>query len=222
MAQEEEHLYTPEEIAKQLKLNKRTIYRYIREGKLKAAKFGRVYRTTKTQLDSFIAQSVDADEVNEQKEAGLKQTDPKKPQFQINIEEVKGEISKLCSSHHIKLLYLFGSAASGKMGTMSDVDFAFLSDDEIHLNIQIEIAHKIAQMIGVEEVDLVDLHDATPLLLFEVIDKGILLFRVSDLTRAEFEFYAISKYLQTVSLRNQFSKYLRQTVQGGNFYVDSK
>ena len=37
---------TPEQVADFLQLNRETIYRYIREGKLEAHKFGRTYRVS--------------------------------------------------------------------------------------------------------------------------------------------------------------------------------
>lgn len=40
-------IMTPEQVAEYLQLNKDTVYRYIREGKLIASRLGRSYRVTK-------------------------------------------------------------------------------------------------------------------------------------------------------------------------------
>ena len=45
---------TPSEVAKELQLNLLTIYKYIRNRKLSAIKFGRKYRIEKVDLDKFI------------------------------------------------------------------------------------------------------------------------------------------------------------------------
>ncbi|MEW6142137.1 MAG: helix-turn-helix domain-containing protein [Chloroflexota bacterium] len=45
---------TPEQVAEYLKLNRETIYRYIREGKLSASRFGRSYRITGRDLELFL------------------------------------------------------------------------------------------------------------------------------------------------------------------------
>ena len=45
---------TPEQVADYLQLNKDTIYRYIREGKLIASRFGRNYRVTKANIELFL------------------------------------------------------------------------------------------------------------------------------------------------------------------------
>jgi len=49
-----EQFYTAEELAKILKLNIITIYRYIRAKKLKAYKFGKEYRIDRKTFNSFI------------------------------------------------------------------------------------------------------------------------------------------------------------------------
>lgn len=47
-------IYTPEEAAKELKLSVQTVWKYIREGKLKAARFGKTYRISEEQLQEFF------------------------------------------------------------------------------------------------------------------------------------------------------------------------
>ncbi|MFA5750362.1 MAG: helix-turn-helix domain-containing protein [Candidatus Shapirobacteria bacterium] len=47
-------LLTPQEVAAELKLNLLTIYRYIKDKKILASKFGRKYRISKTDLSKFI------------------------------------------------------------------------------------------------------------------------------------------------------------------------
>jgi excisionase family DNA binding protein len=49
----QDHLYTTNEIAKILKVSKRTIFRYIKSGKLKATKIGQ-WRIKKNDLEKFI------------------------------------------------------------------------------------------------------------------------------------------------------------------------
>lgn len=47
-------LLTPEQAAAYLQVNRETIYRYIREGKLVASKLGRGYRIPKRNLDLLL------------------------------------------------------------------------------------------------------------------------------------------------------------------------
>lgn len=47
-------LLTPAEVAKNLKLNLLTIYKYIRKGDLGAIKLGRTYRVSEDDLEQFM------------------------------------------------------------------------------------------------------------------------------------------------------------------------
>ncbi len=47
-------ILTPEQAADYLQVNRETVYRYIRQGKLIASKLGRSYRITKPSLDLLL------------------------------------------------------------------------------------------------------------------------------------------------------------------------
>lgn len=49
-----DRVYTLQEIADIMKLNKQTIQNYVKNGTLKATKFGRVYRVTEEELRRFM------------------------------------------------------------------------------------------------------------------------------------------------------------------------
>lgn len=49
-----DRVYTLQEIADIMKLNKQTIQNYVKKGTLKATKFGRVYRVTEEELKRFM------------------------------------------------------------------------------------------------------------------------------------------------------------------------
>lgn len=67
--------YTPQEVARLLKLRVRTVYDYIREGKLAAARFGNRWRIAPADFDAFVegqkAPSVSRGEVIEPTERPL-------------------------------------------------------------------------------------------------------------------------------------------------------
>jgi excisionase family DNA binding protein len=54
MKQQPRDIFTPEQAAEYLQVNRETIYRYIRDGKLVASKFGRSYRVPKRSLDLLL------------------------------------------------------------------------------------------------------------------------------------------------------------------------
>ncbi|MCM1567811.1 MAG: helix-turn-helix domain-containing protein [Dehalobacter sp.] len=49
-----DNFYTPQEVADKLKVNIRTLYRWIREGKLKAVKIGELWRISETELNKLL------------------------------------------------------------------------------------------------------------------------------------------------------------------------
>jgi excisionase family DNA binding protein len=53
-------VYTLEEIAELLHITRRTLYTYVKEGKLKAVKVGKYWRVTEKNLEAFLAKGTDA------------------------------------------------------------------------------------------------------------------------------------------------------------------
>lgn len=53
----DERFYTPKQVADILQVHQYTILKWIREGKIRALKLGRVYRTTESELRAFLGQT---------------------------------------------------------------------------------------------------------------------------------------------------------------------
>lgn len=47
-------VYTIEEVVELLKVTRRTVYSYIKDGKLKAVKLGKYWRVTEKNLEDFL------------------------------------------------------------------------------------------------------------------------------------------------------------------------
>jgi excisionase family DNA binding protein len=54
MAEQTRDVFTPEQAADYLQVNRETIYRYIRDGKLVASKLGRAYRVPRRSLELLL------------------------------------------------------------------------------------------------------------------------------------------------------------------------
>mgnify|MGYP000853422453 CR=1 FL=1 len=52
-----EQYYTLQEVAEKLKLNVRTLYKWIREGKLNAVKLGDVWRIPESELNRLLGEN---------------------------------------------------------------------------------------------------------------------------------------------------------------------
>jgi len=53
-----QEIYTPEEIANKLKASRRTVYRWIEKGQLKAFKAGKLVRIKREDLKAFLSGSI--------------------------------------------------------------------------------------------------------------------------------------------------------------------
>ena len=60
---DEMKVYTIEELVEVLQVTRRTIYNYLKDGKLKAVKMGKYWRVTEKQLEEFLSPT------NEKKES---------------------------------------------------------------------------------------------------------------------------------------------------------
>jgi excisionase family DNA binding protein len=49
-----EELFTPQEVAQKLKIDMSTVYRWIREGRLKAVKIGHFWRISESELSRLL------------------------------------------------------------------------------------------------------------------------------------------------------------------------
>jgi predicted nucleotidyltransferase len=90
-------------------------------------------------------------------------------------------------------IYVFGSMADNSATPESDIDIAFLTFQKISAvekwKIQEELASKLNQ-----DVDLIDLIDATTILRAEVVEKGKLIFSGDSYQIDYFEMTTYSMY----------------------------
>lgn len=61
-------VYTLDEVAEILKVTKRTLYTYVKEGKLPAVKMGKYWRVSQDTLEAFISTGTTVAEANRRKE----------------------------------------------------------------------------------------------------------------------------------------------------------
>lgn len=80
----------------------------------------------------------------------------------------------------IKLVYLFGSRATGKSGPLSDYDFAFYLDEKDKKkmsDLKLVLMAKLGHLLKTDKIDLVILNMAeSPELKYNIIKEGKLIF----------------------------------------------
>ena len=76
---------------------------------------------------------------------------------------------------------------------------------------------ELSDLLKTDEIDLVILNRASPLLAHRVITRGKLVFVRDDIRRTRFEARAIQEYLDTKPLYELESRYMRERIKEGRF-----
>mgnify|MGYP001127051562 CR=1 FL=1 len=87
----QEKLLTPDQVAQILQVHPFTILKFIKQGRLKASKLGRVYRIRESDLENFLNESTNEDKVKEYNDTPK----PKRGRPAKTIEAEKAEIDEL-------------------------------------------------------------------------------------------------------------------------------
>jgi predicted nucleotidyltransferase len=116
---------------------------------------------------------------------------------------------------------LFGSQAMGKAGALSDVDIAVWLDPDLtesqQFRLRLELIGRAASALGTNEVDLVVLNNAPPLLKHRALRSRALLIDRDPIRRLRLESRAVSDYLDTKPLRDQLSRAMSRRLAEGRF-----
>lgn len=123
--------------------------------------------------------------------------------------DLRGRIEALptlLENRGVALAYLFGSTTDpSSEREAGDVDLAILTDGNPVERLRLDIQ----DALGTERVDLVDLRRAGPVLRFEIIRAGGLLYARDDETLNRFELDTLHEYRDTAPMRKRQAEYLR-------------
>ncbi len=133
----------------------------------------------------------------------------------IRLREYFGERKEVVAA------YLFGSVAEGRAGKLSDIDVGILVEESLIRPVRYGYrAHVLTDLMGrlhTNEVDLVVLNKASPLLAHEVIRPGHVIFCRNQNQRVAFETASFNKYVDTEPLRRIQAQYLDRRIAEGKF-----
>lgn len=116
---------------------------------------------------------------------------------------------------------LFGSQARGEAGPLSDIDIAVWLDPRLppgaRFDLRMELIGAATAALRTNEVDVVPLNDAPPLLRHRAIRDGRLLLERDARQRIGLDTDAILEYLDTAPLRRTLEAELRRRLEEGTF-----
>ena len=85
---------------------------------------------------------------------------------------------------HIRIALVFGSAATGQATSESDIDIGVAGENPLSTGQKLSLIEDLALATG-RPVDLVDLHDSGPVILTQILTKGVFLIKEDTTLYAE-------------------------------------
>ena len=132
----------------------------------------------------------------------------------ITVEEVRNKLSPLFQDKGLQLVVLFGSVASGKVHKRSDIDLAFLFDKQADI---LALTNHVIRLLHNDQVDVVDLRRASPLLKYSAVKSGRLLYERAPGIFNEFYSLAFRRYVDTKKLRDAQAVAIQQFLKARGF-----
>lgn len=128
------------------------------------------------------------------------------------VREIEKEkLNEIFEKNKIALAYLFGSVAKKKTGPLSDIDIAVLFDEKVssaqYFDRKLTVMGELADLFKTDNIDVVVLNEAPPLLTHRIIKEGTPFFSQNEKRRLEFELRAIMRYLDW---KPHLRKYVRE------------
>ncbi len=111
------------------------------------------------------------------------------------LEKLNEFLEKVNEQYPIELAYLFGSFSTETYNKESDIDIAIMFKEKYESKNEAIIKGNIIEMgkkYFQRKLDVISLHSATPLLKYEVVNKGVLLKESKK--RAAFESLTLREY----------------------------
>jgi len=98
----------------------------------------------------------------------------------MNEEQMKSIIAFFEARPEVKLVYFFGSRATGTQGPLSDYDFAVYADERNTVklfDLKLALMGELSRVFKTDDIDVVMLNTAQkPELKFNIINEGKLIF----------------------------------------------
>ena len=109
------------------------------------------------------------------------------PRFRLIVDELRHALDGIIA------IYVFGSTAQGTTHPSSDVDVGVLAQHRLTAAERFDLQERLASRLG-QDVDLVDLAVATPVMAIQVVARGHLLHDADPAARGAFEDLTLTTY----------------------------
>lgn len=127
----------------------------------------------------------------------------------MNTTELRASLVATARSEGLDLAVLFGSTARGEPGA-EDLDIALRGKRPLDL---IALTNRLTVALGREDVDLVDLRVADPVLLMRVAHEGVPIYEAEPGLFDRFHSLAARRFFDTRKFRDQERDEIRDFIQ---------
>lgn len=119
-------------------------------------------------------------------------------------------IESIIGRYDLRLLVIFGSYGTQRYTLESDLDLGYLADKPLQIEDEKRLLTDLVFHFKKDRIDLINLHKANSLLLYEVASKGRVLYDAGD-SFLRFKIKAFARYTETKFLRDKRRDYLLKT-----------
>jgi len=139
------------------------------------------------------------------------------------MKGIENKITKYIKGRNVLAGYLFGSQAEGRRTGLSDIDIAVLLPENIprdnYFDLRLQMTLDLMEILHENDIDVIILNETPPLLKYQVIVKGKVLYCRDELARNSFEVRAILEYLDFKPILDLQFDYLKRRLKEGKFGV---
>ncbi len=122
------------------------------------------------------------------------------------METIRDALSPLFRDEGLRLILLFGSVATGGTHRRSDIDLAFLFTTPADV---LALTNTVVRLLGTDNIDVVDLRRASPLLKFSAVKHGKVLYEKTPGDFPAFYSLAFRMYDDSRKLREARARSIR-------------
>ena len=138
------------------------------------------------------------------------------------IQQHLDDLAPVFEKHHqVIAAYLFGSHAKGTAGPLSDVDIAYLLDENVKSRKMEEVGNilyaSITACLRTDEISFVCLNEAPVSVRYAVVSSGKVIYCADEAKRIEFEESTMHMYIDTRHIREEYYKYLFEKIREDKF-----
>jgi hypothetical protein len=128
-------------------------------------------------------------------------------------------VARTCARRpEIQAAYIFGSVAQGRTRRDSDIDIAVLLNRALTgaraLTYRLDLAAALGAALHRDDVQLVVLNEAPPLLAHRVLSRGVLVFERSRAARARFQVATARRHADMVPAIERYVEHLKKQTRG--------